>query len=118
MGQNNREIGGYYETRAAEFLIQHGYEILEFNYRTRFGEIDLIAKDGAYLVFIEVKYRSNCKMGFPEEAVNKQKQAKIFRCAQVYFMEHRLSELTPCRFDVVTVFKDKINLWRNAFGGI
>ena len=88
--ESNRRKGSRYEEKAADFLSRCGYEILERNYRTRFGEIDLIGKEGNYFVFIEVKYRSNDQMGLPEEAVDYKKQRKIYHCANVYLMEHRL----------------------------
>ena len=65
-------------------LKKKGYRILEANFRCRFGEIDLIARDGAYLVFIEVKYRSSLKDGDSLEAVNRRKQRKIIRVAEYY----------------------------------
>ncbi len=116
--RQNRAKGAYYETQAATFLENQGYEILERNYWTRFGEIDLIAKDGDYLVFVEVKYRLNNQMGFPEDAVNKKKQRTIFRCAQVYLMEKNGLNCTPCRFDVVAIYGAQITLWKNAFEGV
>ena len=70
--------------QAAAYLKKKGYRILEANFRCRFGEIDLIARDGAYLVFIEVKYRSSLKDGDSLEAVNRRKQRKIIRVAEYY----------------------------------
>lgn len=69
---NKRQIGTLYEEKAARCLQAAGYEILERNYRCRAGEIDLIAKDHDFLVFVEVKYRENASMGTPLEAVGKQ----------------------------------------------
>lgn len=116
--KENRAKGAYYETQAAAFLESQGYEVLERNYWTRFGEIDLIAKEEEYLVFVEVKYRVNDQMGFPEEAVNKRKQRTIFRCAQIYLMEKGKLDNIPCRFDVVAIDGTQIRLRKNAFGGI
>ena len=65
---NRRKEGAYYENLVAEYLKTQGYEILEKNYRCRIGEIDLIAKEGETLVFVEVKYRRNDKMGDPKKA--------------------------------------------------
>ncbi len=59
MQQNKRQTGAAYEEQAARFLLEQGYQILERNYRCRQGEIDVIARDGSYLVFVEVKYRSS-----------------------------------------------------------
>ena len=72
-----RKEGAYYENLVAEYLKTQGYEILEKNYRCRIGEIDLIAKEGETLVFVEVKYRRDDKMGNPKEAVDRKKQKKI-----------------------------------------
>ena len=75
--------------QAAAYLKKKGYRILEANFRCRFGEIDLIARDGAYLVFIEVKYRSSLKDGDSLEAVNRRKQRKIIRVAEYYLCMHQ-----------------------------
>ena len=77
--QNRRQIGTEEEALAAVFLKAQGYEILEQNFRCRLGEIDIIARDGSALVFIEVKYRRNAAYGTPAEAVNLRKQQKICR---------------------------------------
>ena len=80
------------------------------------GEIDLIAKDGAYYVFCEVKYRADERKGSPLEAVDARKQQKIFRTAMYYLTEQQLEDV-PCRFDVVGIEGTKITLIKNAFGG-
>lgn len=72
--ENFRRLGAFYEDRAARLLEERGYWILEKNYRCRIGEIDLIARDGRTLVFIEVKYRRTDSFGRPEEAVDARKQ--------------------------------------------
>lgn len=112
---NTREIGSAYETVAASFLKQAGYDILEQNYRDRTGEIDLIANDGKYYVFIEVKYRVNGKKGDPAEAVHGKKQVKIRNMARRYLYQHHLGEDTPCRFDVVAILGEEVRLIQNAF---
>ncbi len=70
MKQNNRQTGAVYEQAAGRFLEAQGYRILESNYRCPRGEIDLIAVDGSYLVFCEVKFRKSLKTGHPFEAVD------------------------------------------------
>ncbi len=75
--KNNREIGSRHELQAAAFLTDRGYVILEKNYRCRTGEIDLIAKDGGYLVFVEVKFRSSKGSGDPAEASTQRKKAEL-----------------------------------------
>ena len=77
MQKYRRKTGTVYEQAVGYYLEQQGYEILVYNYRCRFGEIDLIGKDGEYLVFCEVKYRKNQRKGSPLDAVDKKKQQKI-----------------------------------------
>ena len=112
---NRRAIGAEYENLACEYLIQHGYQILHRNFRCRQGEIDMIARDKGYLVFIEVKYRRNEREGDPAEAVDARKQARILRTARYYMTRYCISEDTPCRFDVVAVLGNSVRLIRDAF---
>ena len=72
--KNNRKTGGNYEQAAGFYLEQHGYQILQYNYRCRIGEIDIVAKEGENLVFCEVKYRTGPGKGSPLEAVDARKQ--------------------------------------------
>ncbi|MFR4970073.1 MAG: YraN family protein [Lachnospiraceae bacterium] len=72
---NHVEKGHYYEQEAADYLISCGYRILEMNYRCRHAEIDLIAMDGDYLVFVEVKYRQSDRVQSPSEAVDGEEAA-------------------------------------------
>lgn len=112
---NKREVGTAYEKMAGAYLIAQGYEILQYNFRCRKGEIDIIAKEGEYLVFAEVKYRKDAKSGNPLEAVNAKKQQIISKVALYYCVTHGYEEGTPCRFDVIAVLGDQISLLRNAF---
>ena len=112
---NRRQTGSHYEELAAEYLTARGYRILEKNFRDRRGEIDLIAKDGRTLVFVEVKYRSTNESGLPEEAVDLRKQRQISRVAAWYLTEKGLDIYTPCRFDVVAIEGEEIRLYRDAF---
>lgn len=114
---NKRETGTTYEQKAAEYLKACGYQILEANYRCRAGEIDLIAAEGGYLVFVEVKYRGSTYNGSGLEAVNKRKQQKILKAAQWYVMEHGISEEMPQRFDVLAYLEEEITLIQDAFQG-
>ena len=115
-GKNKRQTGAKYEQAAGFYLEQLGYEIIEYNYRCRFGEIDIIAKDGSYLVFCEVKYRSDRRKGGALAAVDARKQQIIFRRAMFYLTERHLGDV-PCRFDVIGVEKSKITHITNAFTG-
>lgn len=112
---NNRFTGSRYETLAAAFLEQQGYELLEKNYRDRQGEIDIIARDMGYLVFVEVKYRRNSKNGYPEEAVGLYKQKRIRHTARCYMYRYGYGEEQPCRFDVVSILGAEIRLIQDAF---
>jgi len=101
--RNARGVEG--ERAAAEFLISRGYRIVARNYRTRLGEIDLIAEDGCTLVFVEVKARLSDRFGGPAAAITRAKQARIARLAQQYLAARRLDG-RPCRFDVVLIQGD------------
>ena len=112
---NKRKTGSHYEELAAVFLQNSGYEILQRNFRSRTGEIDLIARDGNTLVFVEVKYRKNGSFGHPEEAVSYIKQRNIIKTAQFYMCRFGIRDTVPCRFDIVAVEGDSIRLIQNAF---
>ena len=112
---NRRKLGAKVEQMVKEYLIAHGFVIIEMNYRCRQGEIDIIARDEAYYVFIEVKYRNHRKYGVPQEAVGPAKQKRICNVAHFYMYSHNLSEETPVRFDVAAVLEDKITYYKNAF---
>lgn len=114
MENNRRAVGTWYERKAGEYLEALGYEIIQYNYRCKKGEIDLIARDGEYLVFCEVKYRSDSGKGHPGEAVDLRKQRIISQCAMYYLLEKGISDL-PCRFDVVGIEGGRITLYQNAF---
>ena len=112
---SSKRTGLYYETQAAAFLEKQGYQILERNFLCPAGEIDLIAKEGEYLCFVEVKYRSERETGTPEEAVDAKKQKRISRAALFYLMKQGLGDTTPCRFDVVGIRPEGIRVNKNAF---
>jgi putative endonuclease len=115
---NKRQLGSVYEELAADYLRQRGYEIIEQNYRNRQGEIDIIAKEGETLCFVEVKFRSGSDYGRAAEAVDRKKQYTIVRVAQYYLMCHGYDEWTPCRFDVVAVDDEEISLIKNAYEAV
>lgn len=95
-------LGKAGEEAAVRLLRSSGYRILGRNVRARFGEIDVVAWDGATLCFIEVKARRNLAMGWPEEGVTEEKQRRLKRLATWYLKMRRLTE-TPARFDVVSL---------------
>lgn len=94
------------EIIACDFLKRNGYKILETNYKNKVGEIDIIAKDKDYIVFVEVKARMSGMFGDPAEAVTETKQYKIRSVASVYLMQKGKTEAN-CRFDVVAVLGDE-----------
>ena len=114
MGKNRRTIGATYEKIAGAYLEMQGYQILEYNYRYRRGEIDIVAQEGEYLVFCEVKYRADKKTGHPAEAVDYRKQKTISQCALYYLTAHGMTD-RACRFDVLSIEGEQITLYRNAF---
>jgi putative endonuclease len=79
------------------------------------GEVDIVARDGEYLVFVEVKYRKNKRTGAAVEAVGFNKMRKISRCADVYMMLHKMSGDTSVRFDVVAIEEGHLMHYKNAF---
>jgi putative endonuclease len=106
------------ESLAVVYLKRQGYRILEQNYRTRIGEIDIIARDNETIAFVEVKSRSSAAFGNPKYAVTFQKQRKISKVALQYLKSTRQSHVRA-RFDVVSIFsnsgQDSIELIKNAF---
>ena len=112
---NKTVIGKRYEDIAAIYLVNQGYEIIERNFRCKTGEIDIIAKDGEYIVFVEVKYRRDRMCGAPIEAVDFVKQRKISKVAAYYLMKRDYGFENPIRFDVVGILGEDIKLIKNAF---
>ena len=113
------ELGRAGEHIAARFLKKIGYRILRRNCRSRHGEIDLIARDGDAVVFVEVKTRSSRTWGDPETAVTPTKQRRMAHAAITFAEKHRLRE-HPLRLDVVAVLTEaghepEIKHFKNAF---
>ena len=120
-GQESRLLGRWGEELAARELRARGYEILASRWRCRFGEIDLIAADGAYLCFVEVKLRRTDAFGSAGAFVDRRKQKKLRATAQLYLAQHPTA-LQP-RFDVAEIYapqgmdtrSPKVRLLENAF---
>jgi putative endonuclease len=112
---NKRAVGAAHEKQVGDYLTGMGYQILAYNFRCHSGEIDIVARDGAYLVFVEVKYRGSAKSGDPLEAVTDRKQRTICRTASFYCLRYGYGDSTPCRFDVAAVRGDEITVIQNAF---
>lgn len=107
------------EDLACEELRRRGYAILARRFRTRVGELDIIARDGRTLVFVEVKARGSLRCGSGEEAVTWRKRRRMMLMAQEYLLRTRLT-CVPCRFDVVAVHlhtgqAPKVHVFRGAF---
>ena len=102
METNKRIAGGLAENTAAGFLQSNGYRILERNFYSPFGEIDIIASDGSYTVFVEVKSRNSAEFGSPQDAVNSKKQKHMIKTAISYLKMHKLAG-TDVRFDVIAI---------------
>ena len=113
-----QQLGIQGETLACAELEKLGYGIIERRYRTRFGEIDVIADDHGTVVFVEVKTKTDCTFSDPVESVTKQKQRRLVSMAEQYVAYHRLDS-TPCRFDVVavetSVVPSRITVYKDAF---
>jgi putative endonuclease len=109
----NRETGERAEEEACRFLRESGYAIVARNWRSPFGEIDIIARDGSVLVFVEVKARSSASHGGPECAVDQRKQRRIIASARLFLAKTRCD--LPARFDVVAFVRDAPRLYRDAF---
>jgi putative endonuclease len=121
MKQDARQLLGIVgENIACAELLQRGYAILERRYRTRYGEIDIVARDGDVTVFIEVKTRDGEEFGHGAEAVTPWKQRRIAKMAVDFLSRHQLHD-RPCRFDVVAIDVSgdttKVEIYTHAFDG-
>lgn len=116
MIKSKRKIGQQAEQQADIFLQRQGLKLLQRNYRSRFGEIDLIMQDRDTRVFVEVRSRKRGDYGTPASTVTYQKQQKLLKTAQIYLQQHHLGEKINCRFDVIEILGQNTPLWiKNAF---
>ncbi len=114
--ESTRTLGARKEEAAVSWLRKRGVRIIERNFRCKQGEIDIIGRDGEYLVFFEVKYRKNAAAGSASEAVGTGKQKKIRKVSDFYRMIHGYPLDTPVRFDVIAIDGAQLEWIRNAFG--
>jgi len=118
MQNKSQKFGERGENLAVWYLKQNGYKIIEQNYRSRMGEIDIIAKDGKTIVFVEVKSRRSIRYGSPKWAVTPKKQRKISMVALHYLKATQQTD-TKARFDVVAITSNQdepqIEIVENAF---
>lgn len=112
---NTRQKGTDKEQLAAEYLTGQGMQIVERNFRGRQGEIDIIGYHNHYLVFVEVKYRSNVTKGSALEAVDARKQRQICKVADYYRYLRKMGEGTMVRYDVLAIQGENIQWIQNAF---
>jgi putative endonuclease len=103
---DRRQIGRQAEQYAAELLRRRGYRILETNVRYRFGELDLIAEDGASLVFVEVRARKPGRYGRAIETLTRAKRRRVYLGVERYLQERRVDPSRPVRIDVVAIDLD------------
>ena len=118
--QARNDLGKIGEALACAYLRRLGYNILSRNYKTKIGEIDIVARDGKVLAFVEVKTRRSDAYGLPEEAINAKKMHKLTLLAELYIKQKRLYQ-DEARFDIVSILMDSgngsksIKLIKNAF---
>lgn len=108
---------GYeYEEIAKKYMLNHGYKILEQNFMSKFGEIDIIAEKNGIILFVEVKGRINTDFGYPRESVTMSKQKKIISAAKYYLFKMNRDDIS-CQFDVIEIIlsEKSINYIENAF---
>ncbi len=109
MSDDTKHLGQWGEVTAGNYLINKGYMILDRNYRTAIGELDIIAQKNGVLVFVEVKTRDaiNADHFLPEESVNRHKQSKLKKLAEIYINNHRYKDDQEWQIDVISVILDK-----------
>lgn len=117
--KNKKTLGNWGEKLAVEYLQQHGYAIIESNYRCRYGEIDIVAKEGPVWCFVEVRTRKSDRFGRGFESITAVKRTHITKTAAFFLNQRRLDD-APARFDVVSIdfytgAEYKIELIKNAF---
>lgn len=101
--EQRKQLGNRSEQLACSFLEQKGYHLLQKNFSSRWGEIDLIFRKGQDLIFVEVRSKSSGRYGQPLETITSKKQEHLRRTAQYYLCQHRELEQCYCRFDVISV---------------
>lgn len=112
---NKRAVGAEYEKLCIDYLKKNNVIILDTNFRSRIGEIDIIGKDGDCIVFFEVKYRKNLRSGSAEASVTLKKQETISRVSDYYRLINGYDDGTSVRYDVMAVNDTEIKWYKNAF---
>lgn len=114
MNQNTVEVGAHAETAATRLLRAHGYQIVERNFRCGAGELDVIARDGDVLVFVEVRSRASDEHGHAAEQVTPYKQRQVARVA-AHYLAMRTPIYDRARFDVVAITSGVAELFQDAW---
>lgn len=103
---STKALGDRGEDLAGDYLLAHGYQLLDRRWRCRYGELDLVARDaGGTICFVEVKLRSSGRAGLPREAVDRRKRERLRTAAACYLSQHDLD--VPARFDVAEIYTDE-----------
>lgn len=111
---NTRIVGRRGEDVAIDYLKSEGYTILDRNYSCKIGEVDVIAWDGEFVVFVEVKARRDTTFGLPRQAVNWHKQQTIVKVAQYWLYKNKRTGI-PVRFDVIEILDGNVTHLADAF---
>lgn len=112
---NNYSTGRWGENIAKDFLLKKGFEFIEANFKNKIGEIDLIMSDDDWLVFVEVKYKSDDRLGIPEEMIDKNKIWQVKRVAESFLMERKreIKRFEKYRIDAVCILGSEIRHYEN-----
>ena len=114
---SRKQVGDAYEYEARRWLERKGLRYIAANVRVRGGEIDLIMRDGAVTVFVEVRYRTSARYGGASASVTRSKQLKLLHTARLWLARHNGSfDTVDCRFDVIAFTGSQIEWLKNAFG--
>lgn len=113
IGRHNKKLGAKGEKLALKYLKKQGWKIWEHGYKNPFGEVDIIAAKEEVVAFIEVKTRLSDVYGCPSEAVNEKRKFRYVQAAKYYFTGRQIDDTV--RFDIIEVYRDRINHIENAF---
>lgn len=111
--EENYHKGRYGENIAKEFLLKKGFVFIEANFENKIGEIDLVMSDDDWLVFVEVKYKSDDRLGIPEEMISSNKIWQVKRVAESYLVEKRIEYFEKFRLDAVCILGQEIRHYEN-----
>nr|WP_256489352.1 YraN family protein [Pleionea sp. CnH1-48] len=110
-----RDTGNIYEQKALDYLLAHQLELVEKQFSSKLGELDLVMLDNDELVFVEVRYRTSSQYGSAEASVDHRKQKKLIKTAELFLKQRRWQNQYPCRFDVIAFDQNGIQWIKHAF---